>query len=438
MRKSSVVKNNLTTENGARFSVDGKYFKKWQEIIAQFKKDLEGIELSQEQRDIYNVVLQQKDKIRLRINDLNELEDIFVSFGTRKKGVRKLISVHYAGLRNPVTALEVLNIGDVIRRGKLIEEGTKEYPTSRRYELKTQDGAILKVIIDFNKKNDKNRSVINFYSDRKSDTGAHNVSSGIITDLGNNISQNPENANATSEKSVRKSVIEPVGEGGFRGFDPHKAELWAKFIVKIANATYVNNDAAAAFLEDNGVRVAPADERTLTEACHIAQEMVRARNRKIRTAAEVREMGKKDDFYKIIAAKYGSDFLINAGPGYDNALFTGSFMDKHKTEKGRGKSVPAEDIAKLLTEKLGREVSAKNVVEHFGHLKKDTLLADLRERRRKRSFLREIEAEIAEEERMKKTGDEYGGAVVPPEDSPLVEAATKRFIAARSKAEAVR
>ena len=70
--------------------------------------------------------MQQKDKIKLRINDLNELEDILVNFGTRKKGVKKFISVHYAGLRNPVTALEVLNIGDVIRRGKITEEETKK------------------------------------------------------------------------------------------------------------------------------------------------------------------------------------------------------------------------------------------------------------------------------------------------------------------------
>ena len=41
----------------------------------------------------------------------------------------------------------------------------------------------------FNGKNEKNKSVINFYSDRPSDTGAHNVSSGIITDLKNNIPQ---------------------------------------------------------------------------------------------------------------------------------------------------------------------------------------------------------------------------------------------------------
>ena len=37
------------------------------------------------------------------------------------------------------------------------------------------------------RKKDKNKSVINFYSDRTSDTGAHNVSSGIITESVNNI-----------------------------------------------------------------------------------------------------------------------------------------------------------------------------------------------------------------------------------------------------------
>ena len=43
--------------------------------------------------------------------------------------------------------------------------------------------------IDFYRKNDKNRSVINFYSDRKTETGAHNVSSGNITDPNTNIVQ---------------------------------------------------------------------------------------------------------------------------------------------------------------------------------------------------------------------------------------------------------
>ena len=76
---------------------------------------------------------------------------------------------------------------------------------------------MLKVIIDFNAKNDENKSVINFYSDRKSDTGAHNVSSGIITDLATNISQNPDNASGENPK-LRFSVGE-VWTGSAADYD---------------------------------------------------------------------------------------------------------------------------------------------------------------------------------------------------------------------------
>ena len=113
-----------------------------------------------------------------------------------KKG-RKIISVHYAGLRNPVTALEVVNIGDVIRRGKLVEEGTSQHPFSRSYELTADDGAILRVVLDYWRKSEQNRSVINFYSDRK--PGAHNVSSRRFTDHGYNLPQSGEKSSGKSE-----------------------------------------------------------------------------------------------------------------------------------------------------------------------------------------------------------------------------------------------
>jgi hypothetical protein len=216
------------TENGVRFMTDGKYFKNWQDVLTQFKKDLEGIELNQEQQDIYDVVTQQKDKIRLRINDLNELEDIFINFGSRQKGVKKFISVHYAGLRNPVTALEVLNIGDVIRRGKITEEGNADYPTSRRYELQAEDGAMLKVIIDFNRKNDKNKSVINFYSDRESDPRGQ-ASSGGITDLTKNLSQFPEKSSGNQEK-IRKSISPVIEIKQFESSDPLDNEYYQAMV----------------------------------------------------------------------------------------------------------------------------------------------------------------------------------------------------------------
>ena len=192
-----------------------------------------------------------------------------------------------------------------------------------------------------------------------------------------NISQLSENASDTD--GIRYSIapeeeFERVGEGGFRRADPRKVELWAKYIVKIANSTYINPDAAAALLMDQGIRVDKQDESTLLKACNMAKEMIKKRRDKVRKAADIKAMGKKDQFFKIIAEKYGAEFLINAGPGYDPSTFTGNFMDKHKTEKGRSKSIPAKEIAELLTEKLQKEITPQIVVEHFAHLKKDALV----------------------------------------------------------------
>ena len=37
LKTAPAVKNNLTTDGDVRFAVDGKYFKKWQDVIEQFK-----------------------------------------------------------------------------------------------------------------------------------------------------------------------------------------------------------------------------------------------------------------------------------------------------------------------------------------------------------------------------------------------------------------
>ena len=154
-----------------------------------------------------------------------------------------------------------------------------------------------------------------------------------IDPLGTNINAS-NNKNPKKSDSARHSV---ANDGGFRSSDPRKEELWARFIVKIANSSYINPDAAAALLLDHGIRITPQDEQTLVAACVIARDMVRQRNARMRKSADVKAMGKKDEFYKIIVAKYGSDFKINADPAYDGSTFTGSFMDTRKTEKGRAK-----------------------------------------------------------------------------------------------------
>ena len=155
------------------FAVDGKYFRTWQDVLAQFKEDLKNVSLTPEQQQVYNAVTTPGETAQIRINDLNTLEDVYLHHGTRTKGAVKIISIHYAGLRNPVTAMEVVSMGDIIRRGVIAEDGNEKYPNSRRYELKTADGATLKLVIDNDKKNKK--TVINLYSDRKPEIGGNNT-----------------------------------------------------------------------------------------------------------------------------------------------------------------------------------------------------------------------------------------------------------------------
>ena len=150
-------------------------------------------------------------------------------------------------MRNPVTAEEVIQIGDVIRRGVLTEEGTAEHPASRRYELKAKDGAALKVIIDFYRKKDENRSVINFYSDRKAETGAHNVSSGNITDPNINIVQNGEMSRESvdPEENLRTKRLVDMMMPVVGSFVDQESEYYAK---KMHDAYNVDISPAEALL----------------------------------------------------------------------------------------------------------------------------------------------------------------------------------------------
>lgn len=61
-------------------------------------------------------------------------------------------------------------------------------------------------------------------------------SSDIIIDESPNVKL-PDEKKLEKSGSTRHSV---ANDGGFRSSDPHKEELWAKFIVKIANANYIN------------------------------------------------------------------------------------------------------------------------------------------------------------------------------------------------------
>ena len=194
-----------------RFCIDGetKTFS-LSELLQRFKDELSGTELNAEQQGIYDVVTGESKKTVIRKEDLETLEEFVLLKGGRGKGAKKIIQVHYAGVRGPVTALEIVNIGDVIRRGTYIP-GDEAHPTSRSYELTADDGARLRVVVDYDKQ--KNKSVINFYSNRKNGNRAHEASSGSITDLRITIAPESGKVKHSPEGGARFSIIGEEGAG---------------------------------------------------------------------------------------------------------------------------------------------------------------------------------------------------------------------------------
>ena len=170
-------------------SADGKrYFRDADEVLEDFIKELEGVELNEEQRGIYDVVTRKKKETDIRKRDLRSI--IKFRKGSRGKGGKKIITTHYAGLRNPVTAREVIDMGIVIRHGTLVEDGTDAHPTSYHYEyISPVDGAKLTLVVDRGKKGDE--EVINYYSNRKVRNRGQEASSGSMTSSSENTIANP-------------------------------------------------------------------------------------------------------------------------------------------------------------------------------------------------------------------------------------------------------
>ena len=164
-----------------RFQVDRngkkKEYKRPEEALRDFIKELDGVKLDAEQQGVYDVMTGAKNTTDIRKDDIGNL--IKLHKGGRGKGARKILSVHYAGKRGKVTAKEVINMGLVIREGRLTFDGSAEYPNSRRYELNAADGARLRVIVDLDKKG--NEAVINLYSDREGGNPGHKASPGVKT-----------------------------------------------------------------------------------------------------------------------------------------------------------------------------------------------------------------------------------------------------------------
>ena len=177
-------------------------------LINQFKAELEGKELDAEQQGVYDVMTRQKDKTIIRVQDLDTLKEYVLLKGSRGKGAHKILTVHYAGKRGKVTADEIINIGTVIRNGQY-SEGDEKHLTSHTYEMTAEDGARLRVVIDYDKQ--KNESVINFYSNRKAEDRAHQASSGKTTDSGDTVTPETEKSSEAVAK-IEEKAEEKTGD----------------------------------------------------------------------------------------------------------------------------------------------------------------------------------------------------------------------------------
>ena len=119
--------------------------------------------LNDEQKDVYDVFIGNKDKVTLQGKDLNDL--YMLERGSRNAGVKKIMIKH-AGIEKTggLTNEELLGIMDVVRGGRIAEDSFEQFSDRIRYayDLK-ENGLKFRVVID--EYND-GKKVFDYYSDR--------------------------------------------------------------------------------------------------------------------------------------------------------------------------------------------------------------------------------------------------------------------------------
>ena len=277
--QGSVVKDNLTTDGGVRYlAVDeqGQYFPapdEWGTAYTSMTgKGLQAIEF----------LLEKKNGFVPAAFHRPEIGDIDIVYGKTGYGIEDKGGYGLAHISKRHPDIIWSKIVDTIDNGKFEPE------RKGKRLIVSQDG---KIILRINQKG-RNWVISALSIASTEELSAVNRAKGLpanlnpkglytIGDVLDNFKspdeKNPENASSTDKneqkrtKTDKKARHSVANDGGFRSSDPHKEELWAKFIVKIANAHYINTDAAAALLLDHGIRITPRDEQTLVAACVIAR-----------------------------------------------------------------------------------------------------------------------------------------------------------------------
>lgn len=134
-----------------------------QKIIQKIKNEVNVKDLSQSQKDIYDVIVGNKDKAILQGKDLNDIYTL--EKGSRKAGLHKIL-VKHAGLKKTggLSTDELLDMQRIIKDGDLDENSFTQYNNFIRYayELKEKDTTLRLVVDEYN----DGKKVFDYYSDR--------------------------------------------------------------------------------------------------------------------------------------------------------------------------------------------------------------------------------------------------------------------------------
>ena len=281
--QGSVVKDNLTTGEGARYLAldeQGDYFPapdEWGTAYTSMTgKGLQAIEF----------LLEKKNGFVPAAFHRPEIGDIDIVYGETGYGIEDVGGYGLAHIekRRGKGHVDWRVFADTINNGKLVPQG------DTRVNLINKKS---KIIIELNYNginrkwvvsamgNDLTLTADSLLASNPTEAAKQGIAPKGFYNIGDDLDyfKSPDEKNPEKSGSARHSV---VNDGGFRSSDPRKEELWARFIVKIANSSYINPDAAAALLLDHGIRITPQDEQTLVAACVIARDMVRQRNHKFR------------------------------------------------------------------------------------------------------------------------------------------------------------
>ena len=132
-------------------------------ILEQMKDEIDYHKLNKEEQKIYDVYLGKRNIAQIKSNDIGDI--ITLETGTRKKGARKIIIKH-GGVEKTggLSPLELVKVGEIVRKGKLAVDSFTETQNSVRYgyDLQKKDNLYRVVVEEFN----DGKKIFDYYSDR--------------------------------------------------------------------------------------------------------------------------------------------------------------------------------------------------------------------------------------------------------------------------------